>query len=276
MKLLGCALCVLSMCVQALAADTGENPRALVEKMAQNELHAGNQKTYWMYVDSKQEDGRTEVARVIETPHCWLSWPISVKGKDASDKQDTERVKFENMVKDPAACRKQHAEVNQDDTKAANLIRILPDVFVYTVEGRQDGKIQLKFGPNPSFNPSTREAKVFHKMQGTLVIDEKETRLVSIDGKLMSDVNFGFGVLAKLHKGGTFKAVQSEVAPQDWELTLLDVHIAGRALFFKTINEQQHEAKSEFQRVPQGITVAQAAQMVKQGGETSASAEHGQ
>jgi hypothetical protein len=225
-----------------------------------------------MYVDTKQEDGRKEVARVIETPQCWLTWPVSVTGDAASDKEDEQRAKFKQLVNDPAACHKQRAEVDQDDNKADELIKILPDIFLYTVDGQEDGNIRLKFRPNPKFDPPTREAKVFHKMQGTLVIDKKEARLVSIDGKLMSDVNFGFGILAKLHKGGTFKAVQSEIKPQDWELTLLDVHIAGRALFFKTISEQQHEVKSDFQPVPAGTTVAEAAEMVKKNTETSASA----
>lgn len=276
MKLLQCALCVLSICVPAVSASAQESPRDLVVRMVHNELHAGGQKTFWMYLDTKQESGRKEVARVIETPQCWLTWPISITGDGASDVEDDQRAKFEQLAKDPAACHKQRAEVDQDDNQADGLIKILPDVFLYTMAGQDDGKIRLKFRPNPNFQPSTREAKVFHKMQGTLVIDQKETRLVSIAGKLMSDVNFGFGVLAKLHKGGTFKAVQSEIKPQDWELTLLDVHIAGRALFFKTINEQQHEAKSDFQPVPKDISVAQAAEMVKKSPETSASAQHGQ
>ena len=61
----------------------------------------------------------------------------------------------------------------------------------------------------------------------------------------MSDVEFGFGVLGKLQKGGTFEVVQSEVAPRDWEVSLLDVHITGRALFFHTIGKQQHEVRSQ-------------------------------
>ena len=275
MKWLLCALCVMGMCAPARSV-AQEDPHALVAQMVHNELNAGSQKWYWMYVDTKQQGGSTEVARVIETPQCWLTWPISIKGDAASDKEDEQREKFRQLVNDPAACRKQRAELNQDDKKADDLLKILPDAFLYTVDGEQGGKIQLKFRPNPKFNPTTREAKVFHKMQGTLVIDKKEMRLVSIDGKLMSDVNFGFGILAKLHKGGTFKAVQSEVKPGDWELTLLDVHIAGRALFFKTISEQQHEAKSDFQPVPKTITVAQAAALVKKNPDTSASAEHGQ
>ena len=276
MRLLESALCVLGLCVPILSAGTQENPRNLVVQMVHNELHAGNRKTYWMYVDTKQEGGGKEVARVIETPQCWLTWPISIAGNAASDKDDEQRAKFKQLVSDPAACHKQRATVDQDDNKADGLIKILPDVFLYTMDGQEDAKIRLKFRPNPNFSPSTRQAKVFHKMQGTLVIDEKETRLVSIDGMLMSDVNFGLGVLAKLHKGGTFKAVQSEIRPQDWEPTLLDVHIAGRALFFKTINEQQHEEKSDFEPVPNDITVAQAAELVKKGPDTSASADHRQ
>ena len=276
MKWLACTLCVVGICASSLSARTQENPRELVATMVHNELNAGAQKWYWMYVDKKQQDGRTEVARVIETRQCWLTWPISITGNSASDKEDSQRAKFKQLVNDPAACGKQRTEVNQDDAKADNLLRILPDVFLYNAESEQDGKIRLHFRPNPDFRPPTHEAKVFHNMQGTLVIDKKETRLVSIDGKLMSDVNFGMGVLAKLHKGGTFKAVQSEIKPGDWELTLLDVHIKGRALFFKTISEQQHEVKTDFQPVGTDITVAQAAEMVKKSPDTSASAAHAQ
>lgn len=276
MKWLVCALCVLGIGVPLVSAGPQEDPHALVTQMVHNELNAGDHKWYWMCVDTRRESGRTEVARVVETPECRLTWPISITGDAASDKEDEQRAKFKQLANDPATCRKQRAQVDQDDKKADGLIKILPDVFLYTMESEQDGNIQLKFRPNPKFNPGTREAKVFHNMLGTLVIDKKETRLVSIDGELMNDVNFGFGLLAKLHKGGTFKAVQSEIKPGDWELTLLDVHIAGRALFFKTISEQQHEVKSDFQTVPKDITVAQAAQMVKKGAETSASAEHAQ
>jgi hypothetical protein len=67
---------------------------------------------------------------------------------------------------------------------------------------------------------------------------------------LISDVEFVFGILGKLHKGGSFEVVQSEVASQDWEMSLLDVHISGRALFFHTIGEQQHEVRSHFKPVP--------------------------
>ena len=80
----------------------------------------------------------------------------------------------------------------------------------------------------PQYRPSSNEAKVFHAMEGVLLIDAKQTRLAKLTGKLISDVDFGFGILGRLRKGGTFEVVQSEVAPNDWEVSLLDVHISGR------------------------------------------------
>jgi hypothetical protein len=77
------------------------------------------------------------------------------------------------------------------------------------------------------------------------------------------DVDFGFGILGKLQKGGRFEVVQSAVALKDWEVSLLDVHISGRALFFHSIGEQQHEMRSQFKALPSGLSLAEAVSMVK-------------
>jgi hypothetical protein len=99
-------------------------------------------------------------------------------------------------------------------------------------------------------------------MEGILLIDARQIRLAKLSGKLMSDVEFGFGILGKLQKGGTFEVVQSQVAPTDWEVSLLDVHITGRALFFHTIGEQQHEVRNQFQSVPPDLSLRDAASRV--------------
>lgn len=87
----------------------------------------------------------------------------------------------------------------------------------------------------------------------------------------MSNVTFGGGLLCRLQKGGTFYAQQKEVAPGDWELSLLDVHITGKALLFKTISEQQHQENTDFRSVPANVSLAQAAALVQEGTSTSAS-----
>lgn len=56
---------------------------------------------------------------------------------------------------------------------------------------------------------------------------------------------------------------QAEVAPGYWELTLLNVQMKGKALFFKTISVQQKYSRSSFKRVPDDLTIAQAAEILR-------------
>jgi hypothetical protein len=256
----------------ALAAQS--NPQKLVQEMVYNELHADKSPTYWMYRDANSEAGKATVKRVVQTRECWLSWEISENGHALSaEEQQQQQAKVDKLVNDPAARRRSRSQIDHDGKQAEDLMKILPDAFLYTADGEQDGNIRLKFRPNPKFHPPTNAAKVFHNMGGTLLVNKRETRLAGIDGTLLADVDFGWGILGKLTKGGTFKVMQSELAPQDWEVTMLDVHIHGHALFFHTISEDQHEAKSEFQLVPADIKLTQAAALAEHGTENvSASA----
>ncbi len=240
-----------------------DNPRELVVKMVQNELSSQKEPRYWMYLDSKEKPGRTEVDRVIQTPECWVSWPVSVNGIRPTEKEvSNAREHMESLVNNPRLRRKNRGEIDADSRKSAELLKMLPDVFLFTGDGRQGNSVRLKFRPNPKYRPPSNESKVFHHMEGILLIDAKQIRLAKLSGTLVSDVEFGFGILGKLQKGGTFEVVQSEVAPNDWEVSLLDVQITGRALFFHTIGEQQHEVKSQFEPVRPDLGVAQAAAKV--------------
>jgi len=67
-----------------------------------------------------------------------------------------------------------------------------------------------------------------------------------------------------LDKGGTFEVKQEPVARGFWELTALHVEMRGKVLFFKTIGVQQNYSRSNFRRVPDNVTLAQAAQMLRE------------
>jgi len=240
-----------------------DTPRELVVKMVQNELASQKEPRYWMYLDSKEKPGRTEVERVIQTPQCWVSWPVSVNGNPPTEKEMSKaRDHMESLVNDLRLRRKNRGEIDADSRKSAELLKMLPDVFLFTGDGRQGDSVRLIFRPNPKYRPPNSESKVFHHMEGILLIDAKQIRLTKLSGTLVSDVEFGFGILGKLQKGGTFEVVQSEVAPNDWEVSLLDVQISGRALFFHTIGEQQHEVKSQFEPIRPDLGVAEAAARV--------------
>ena len=67
-------------------------------------------------------------------------------------------------------------------------------------------------------------------MQGTVLVDAEQRRLSAIDGKLTSEVKFFGGLFGHLEKGGTFNVEQKEVSPQVWEVSVMHVHMSGKAL----------------------------------------------
>jgi hypothetical protein len=260
MRYLLSSLAVL-LCCQFTCA---QNPQQLVERMVHNELWADkNDHSHWMYRDSDSEKGKTTVKEVIQTPEGWMRRIISIDGRPPSPqevrKNDEDLHRFLN---DPNYRRQQREKEDSDGNKATQLLSMLPKAFLYKQVGEHDGAIELSFTPNPNFDPPTREAKVFHTMAGTLLINSKDMRMKLLRGHLIDNVNFGFGILGRLAKGGTFEVEQADVGGGHWELTRLDVHISGHALFFATIQEQQHEVMSDFQQVPPNITLAKAADIL--------------
>jgi len=260
------AITVVLILFAATALLAQENPQQLVQETIQNELRGSQHPNYWMYRDSDTVSGKTKVHRVVETPQCRFRWLLSINGQPpTAEQQQQQQAKIDRLVSDESARQKSRAAVEQDSHKAEDLMKMLPDAFLYTYDGEQGDEIRLKFRPNPQFSPPTNAAKVFHNMQGELLINKREKRLAGMDGTLTHNVDFGWGILGKLYKGGTFKVRQSEVGPQDWEMTMLDVHIHGRALFFHTISQDQTEHMTEFQSVPKNISLTQAASLAEHG-----------
>ena len=79
----------------------------------------------------------------------------------------------------------------------------------------------------------------------------------------MEEVKFGGGLLGHLDKGGTFDVKQEPITKGYWEMTVLNVDMNGKALFFKTITVRQKISRSEFKRVPDDLAVAQAVDLLK-------------
>jgi hypothetical protein len=92
-----------------------------------------------------------------------------------------------------------------------------------------------------------------------MVVDIKQERLAALSGQLMDDVKFGGGLLGYWDKEGKFDVRQTEVAPGEWEMTIQRVDMKGKALLFKTIGVKETENHSDFNRVPDDLTLAEAA-----------------
>lgn len=205
-----------------------------------------------------------EVDELVETKNGDLKFPILIDGRELTTKQkQNSETGLAQFVQNPAALRKTRKDQGEDAARSQRLLKMLPEAFVFSSGDRRGDLVQLTFRPNPGFHPSGREEQVFHAMEGSLWVDDKQYRLAEIKGRLIEKVRFGGGLLGHLDKGGAFDVKQEPVVPGYWELTVLNVQMTGRALFFKTIAVKQKYTRSEFKRVPDDLPIAQAAEMLK-------------
>jgi hypothetical protein len=215
--------------------------------------------------DNKVPDAHT-VKLVIQTSQGDLSKAIEKNGHPLTpqeQKEDEQRI--DTFVNDASVREKQKRDHAQDAEKASALTKLLRDAFLWTVTGRDGAETTLHFKPDPKFDPPTREARVFAAMEGVMVVNTEQKRIKQLKGALTRDVNFGYGLLGKLDKGGTFEIERTEVAPGVWDITTTHIHIQGHALIFKSIGEQQDEVTSHYHPTPPSLTLAQAAKMLKDG-----------
>lgn len=250
-----------------------QDARSLVQSIVTNELRAdANDHSHWMFRDVDKVRGKTTVKLVVQTPEGDLSKTLEMNGQPLTpQQQEADRQKMHQFVTDPVVRQKQKQSHEQDDRKAAAMTKMLPDAFLWTKTGESGDETTLDFKPNPKFNPPTREARVFAAMKGTMVVNTKQKRIKSLKGTLIRNVDFGFGLLGKLQKGGTFNVERQNIGEDVWEITSTHIHIHGHALIFKSIDEEQDEETSDYKPAPKSITLAEAEKMLDSGSMTKES-----
>ena len=238
----------------------------LIQAVIRNEISpADPSEMRWKYLLTKQVNGTEETRQVIETNSGSIERLIAIAGRPLSSAQqhhETERIL--KLISNPDDQKRLEQSRRKDAEQTDAFLRMVPSAFVFDYAGESGELVKVTFKPNPQFGNSSRGAKVLKEMQGEISIDAKQQRLVSIHGQLMNDVKFAGGLLGHLEKGGQFSVKRAEIAPGVWELTDLAVNMRGKALLFKTICVQQKELHSEFQRVPNNLTLSEAAGLLLQ------------
>jgi hypothetical protein len=251
--------------VQNTSSDAGLSAGELLRRVVNSELKAqANDHSHWMYEVKAGVSGKEQMKVAVQTREGYLDRLKFVNGQPITPEQEKqEDQRIARLLKKPDEQKKQRSAQEQDARKTERLFQMLPDAVTATYGKREGELVEILFKPNPHFHPPSHEAAVFHAMTGQIWINTRENRLVEIEGHLTRGVKFGGGLLGHLDKGGEFHVKQSEVAPGLWEITLLRVNMHGKALFFKTIAVQENEIRTNFQRVPDNLTLSEAAQQLQ-------------
>ena len=236
----------------------------LVKAVIYNELHQpAASDVRWKYRLEKEVDGKQETREVVETKSGSLDRLLSVAGRPLSDVQaGDEASRILKFSHNPEEQRKAEQARRKDAQQCDAFLKMIPDAFVFEYAGESENATKLTFKANPNFRPPSREGKVLQQMAGEMWVDTKQQRLVSINGQLVNEVKFAGGLLGHLEKGGQFTVKRAEIASGDWEVTEMNVNMHGKALLFKNICVQQKEVHSNFERVPDDLSLADAASML--------------
>lgn len=238
-----------------------QTPQQIIEQVVDTE-RAENKTdhSHWIYLDHSIKPKEKLLCWVATTPQGDVD-RILVKDTRELPESDQQAL-IQKFLHDPRAQKKQLAENAHDYQQVDDLLRLLPDGFVWTVLKTTPEETTLHFAPNPGFHPPNREARVFAAATGELVADNRQHRIRSVHGTLVHDVTFGGGLLGRLKQGGSFAIEQQQVAPSLWQLTLIHIHLEGNALLFKSISFQQDDDRSRFTEQPGSPTLDQAAAAV--------------
>ena len=253
-------VCCLQLALPALPAQTGKD---LIADACYNARHQFEDKSLWSSRIERRTGGHVYLEKEIETVDGPVHHLISVDGHEPSPserKQDDDRI--HDLTQSPNARLTLKKDHEADQRKVADLLRAIPEAFLFDDQGNQGGLEKLAFRPNPRYKPETYEARALHAMSGIILVDLEEKQLAQVSATLIQPVDFGYGAVGRLNKGGTINITRTRISPGIWRTISSRIDINGRVVFFKTINKQQDETYSDFKSVASDTSIAQALQQL--------------
>ncbi len=239
----------------------------VVKTMVAREVDASAHKRLFDYLSvekSERTGGKLWTEHVVETPMGRVRYLMAEDGKPLTPERDAqERGRLANDIANPAAFEAREKAQKDDEAHARQMLELLPKAFLLGDLREEGADWRIDFRPDPAYSPSGIEEKVLHGMSGFLLINRKDLRMHSIEGRMEKDVTIGFGLLATVHAGSSFSSLKAPYQGQ-WRTTHVLSDIRGKAALFKSIARNQDVTRSQFHRLDTPLSLAQAVALAEQ------------
>jgi hypothetical protein len=266
LTLLGSGLRLLA--AQATPAVPAESAQQLAADMVYNELHDRAADSLWEYRSERISGAQHLVREQVETAEGPIFRVIEDHGNPlgpAERRREDQRLR--DLVERPGAMNRVRQDHEQDEARMTKIMQMLPSAFLFEYDGPAEGdRVQIRFRPNPDFVPAGYEARVVHALGGTILVNQRLKRMIDMKGRLVEQVDFGYGILGHVEKDGTFEIHREQVSDAHWKTDLVDVHIQGKVLLFKNVTKDQRESRSDFRPVSHEIGLAAAKELLDNAG----------
>jgi hypothetical protein len=241
--------------------------REFVRKVVANELKQEElDKSHYTFKLKKITPKTTWVHQVVQTDQGSIARTLMIDGRAPTEEEKrAEEQKIQKLIADPDEQKRRQKRDKEDENRAQIMVRALPNAFFYQEIGRDGDTLKLRFRPDPDYQPQSHEESVYTGMAGELWLNVPQQRLRKIDAHLFHDVDFGWGILGRLYKGGGFMVEQEPVDGSHWDTTVMKLDLTGKAMMFKSLVYKEQEYESDFRRLPDHLTLAQGADILKKG-----------
>jgi len=242
-------------------------PRTWVESAAANELSIikDDGKVPLRYrvhkIDSKEDITR----EVIETRDGTVARLIERNGQKLTTAEDAaERERLNDILASPADFVRHHKRDDATRVDSLQLVSQMPYAMIFTyapgqpqlhgVPGRQ---IVIDFIPDKNYKTQETLDDLLTGIQGRMWIDAQSHRMVRVEGLVGEAVNFGWGILGKINKGGTIVLEQANATGDRWVYSRLDTHLTMRVVV-KTVAMNNKMTAWDFRPLPKPVSVQEA------------------
>lgn len=251
------------------------DPTALVRRAVQHRMDAAQNHHPLRYLLRRKDEQHDTTKDIIETNDGAVARLVAINGQPLSaEANQAELERLNTLANHPEIQQHRHRREQKDAERVNRLMRLLPDAFLYHYEGMAPCAAgpcyRLTFSPNPHFAPPDVEASIFRGLAGEVWIDQEQERLTRLDAHVVANVDFGWGLLGKLDKGGTILLEQSDIGGRDWEATGMKLNLTGKALLVKSLNIEITEQASHFSKVPPDVDYRKAIQLLETSGNPTA------
>ena len=255
------------LATSAVRAQSSSDARRIVDTMLAHESDPAEHRNKYMYLSEERSErtgGRLWTERVVETGMGKVRLLLAEDGKPLSpERQAAEKTKLADIAAHPDAFQRREQSMKNDEEHAEQMLALLHKAFLFDDPHPDGSDLRIAYRPDPAYQPKTMEEKVLHAMSGVVLVDGKTMQLHRIEGKVPADVSLGYGILGTIHAGSSFSTEHEMEQGGEWKDALVNTAIEGKAMLFKEIGRNEHVVHSEFKRMSDSISVAEAVALLE-------------
>jgi hypothetical protein len=235
------SLVVILICAGGFcwAQSNRDASQELIRQAIANELKSPFVTQNCTYQYHRQNSGTQETRFMIKTSDLIIGKLISIGNVPVSqDQQEKEDQRLQQLLTDSRQQDRQRKQQQRFEDQLRALIQAMPAAFRFTesqTESAPDGRslVHFTFQPSPDFKPANIDLELLRGLAGTMVIDARRKQILQIQAHLFRDVDFGWGLLAHLNKGGTFLLEREPAAGTSENIRNFSMAVNGRILVLK-------------------------------------------